>query len=222
MTAPATPEPAAAPAASAARAARGRLIGAAATAAVVATSLAVAAWGWPRLRQREAAADALRALSTLARHASVYYVKPKLGEGGMRMPCQFPQGEARSTPAASCCDPAVRLAGTNLCDPSKLNWNQEVWRALGFAPGDPQPFVFSWRAEGTMAQARFVAEAAVDLDCDGALTRFRLVGAGDPAATADNCVLHTVPAFEQAPAEASAGAPPQPSSSPAAPPAPSR
>lgn len=167
--------------------------------AVVVLALATAAtvaWGWPRVSDMQHGVEAMEFLGRVARGASVYYVKPRGGEGGERMPCQFPQLHARSVAAASCCDPSVNLPGTAMCDPAKVAWQRSPWSDLGVALDRPQPFVWEWRGSGTFGDARYEISAYGDLDCDGVASTFRFVGVGDAAATPSNCVLHTRPQLQ--------------------------
>jgi hypothetical protein len=166
---------------------------------VVAVLLLAVAWtaafGWPAVGARAHGVEAMGVLGRIARGAAVYYVKPRGQESGGRMLCQFPQGETRSSAAASCCDPAVNLAGTPYCDPEKLTWNTTIWTTIGVEVADPQPFVFHYEASGAMGDARYVVSAYGDLDCDGQMSTFRFVGKGDPASRADDCILTTRPVF---------------------------
>lgn len=156
---------------------------------------ATVAFGWPRVAARQHGIDAMTTLGRIARGAAVYYVKPRGDADGNRMRCQFPQGQTRSTPATSCCDPAVNLPGTPFCDPAKTMWNTTIWKAVGVEIRDPQPFVFTYEASGELGEARYVIRAHADLDCDGTASTFSFVGSGDPNATPENCVLRTTPTF---------------------------
>ena len=155
-----------------------------------------AVWGWPTVMRRRQATYAMEILGRIARRAHVYYVKPRLGEKGERMPCQFPQGEVRSTPALTCCDARVRTATGNQCDPAKTDWNRLLWRALAIELREPQGFVFAYKAKGTFADAHYTVTAVGDLDCDGVYATYTYEGVGDPDATAQNCVLKTHPTFK--------------------------
>ena len=156
-------------------------------------------YGVPALLNRGHSTGAIDMLGKLAREASQRYVKPQADQNtGMRAPCQFPQGKVRSSLAASCCDERVRLAGTTLCDPKKIEWNRTLWRTLGrFELRDPHAFIYEYEASGTFGDARFVISAYADLDCDGVISTYRFSGKGDPNATKDNCVLKTTPEFFQ-------------------------
>ena len=164
-------------------------------AALVIVALVAAAWGWPTLMRRRQATYAMEILGKVAKSAHIYYVKPRQGAEASRMPCQFPQGEVISTPAKSCCDSSVRLEGTNHCDPAKTDWNRILWRALKVEIKEPQGFVYRYQGSGTFADARYTITAIGDLDCDGVYSTYIYEGRGDPAATADNCVLNTRPSF---------------------------
>ena len=161
--------------------------------------LAAVAWtafiGWPQVQALQQGVEAMESLGRIARGAAIYYVKPRGDEGG-RMACQFPVGSDRVTTATSCCDPAVNLPGTRDCDPSKLNWNTPIWRALDVALDVPQPFVWVYEASGTFGAATYTISAYADLDCDGQVSTFRLVGNGDANAKPDDCVLRTTPELQ--------------------------
>lgn len=156
---------------------------------------ATAAWGVPQLLRRQHEVEAIRQLARLARTASVHYVKPRPDESGNRMACQFPQGEVRTTPAASCCDPRVS-DGHGLCDPGKIEWNRTLWNTLRFQMDEAQPYVFAYEAHGTLGEATFTLSAYGDLDCDGQVSTFRFVGHGDARSSATQCVLGDAPVFE--------------------------
>jgi hypothetical protein len=155
---------------------------------------AVAAFGVPALQARATSDEAVETLARLARRAAVYYVKPRGGAEG-RAPCAFPVGYARTTLAASCCDPSVAVAGTHRCDPDKLEWDKTVWNTLRFELDEPHAYIYEYRGEGELGDARFELSAYADLDCDGTFSTFRYVGQGDPRSRSDDCVLQTVPVF---------------------------
>ncbi len=164
-------------------------------AAILALACAVSiAWGVPVLMRRAHAQEAILNLAKLVRISDVYYVKPKLGEGGERMICQFPQGEIRSTLAKSCCDPSVN-DGEGRCDPAKIEWNRSLWKTLKFQLDEPSWFVYEFKASGTLGNATLEVSAYGDADCDGHYSTFRFTHHGDPAARADDCLLTTQPEF---------------------------
>lgn len=157
------------------------------------------AYGVPALMNRRHATGAIDMLGKIAREASRNYVKPHADPTtGNRAPCQFPQGKVRSTLAQSCCDESVRVPGTSLCDPAKIEWNRTLWQRLGrFKLRDPHPFIYEYEASGTFGDAKFTVSAYADLDCDGIISTYRFVGTGDPNAKKDDCVLRTTPVFMQ-------------------------
>jgi hypothetical protein len=167
----------------------------AATATVVAVGVVASlAFGVPALLRRQHETEALRELGRIVRAASVYYVKPRPQADGSRMPCQFPQGQIRTTLAFSCCDRQVG-DGSGLCDPGKIEWNRTLWHALRFQLKEPHAFVYAYEGQGTMADARMTASAYADLDCDGVYSTFRFTMHGDRDARTDDCVLTGEPVF---------------------------
>jgi len=161
---------------------------------LVAVGLSVA-YGVPKMLDRRHATEAIEMLGKMSRRAAIYYVKPRADAQANRALCQFPGGDIRTSLAESCCDPSVNLEGTRLCDPDKVEWNRTLWNTLRFHLKEPHAFIYAYEGQGTMKAARFVVSAYGDLDCDGVFSTFRFVGAGDPNAQPDDCVLKTVPAF---------------------------
>lgn len=172
------------------------LTGKIALAALTTAAVGTAAFGVPRLLQRQHEVDAVRQLARLARSASLYYVKPRPDEMGNRVPCQFPSGEIRTVSQRSCRDPAVGDSQGN-CDPARIEWNRTLWNALRFRIDESQPYVFEYVGSGTMADARFTVSAYADLDGDGRHSTFRFTGQGDPRSSSTNCVLGREPVFKR-------------------------
>jgi len=164
-------------------------------AALALCTLATIVWGVPALTARGQESDAIRELARIARAAAIYYVKPKPGETGGRMICQFPRGSIRTIVANSCCDKSVTAGGYE-CDPSKIEWNRTLWKLLHFQLSGPTAFVYAYEAEGTLGDARYTASAYGDLDCDGTMSTFRIVGRGDPRSRPDDCLVLEATTFE--------------------------
>ena len=166
-----------------------------AIAALALITLVTLVWGVPRLLGRSQESDAIRELARIARSAAIYYVKPKPGEDGGRMVCQFPRGSIRTIVPASCCDKTVTLGGC-ACDPAKIEWNRTLWKTLHFQLLGPTAFVYAYEAAGTLGDARYTVSAYGDLDCDGTMSTFRMVGRGDPRSKADDCLVLDQTTFE--------------------------
>lgn len=173
----------------------GGLAGKIALAVLVSTAAGTAAFGVPRLLQRQHEVEGVRQLARLARAASLYYVKPRPDEYGNRLPCQFPPGDVRTVAAKSCWSKTVG-DGEGNCDPTRIEWNRTLWNALRFRIDEAQPYVFEYVGSGTMAEAVFTVSAYGDLDGDGQHSTFRFTGHGDPRSTPDDCVMGSEPAFE--------------------------
>lgn len=166
-----------------------------ALAALVVCTLATLVWGVPRLMARSEESDAIRELARIARAAAIYYVKPRPDATGARMLCQFPRGSIRTIVAPSCCDKSVSAGGYS-CDAAKIEWNRTLWKALHFQLLGPTAYVYAYDAAGTLGEARYTVSAFGDLDCDGTMSTFRIVGRGDPRSKADDCLVLDKTTFE--------------------------
>lgn len=83
--------------------------------------------------------------------------------------------------------PGADSDGDGRCDPNPLFWNQATWVALHFELNTPHLFQYEYASQGKKRAARFQAMAYGDLDCDGDLSTFQLVGSGDRHATDEGC-----------------------------------
>jgi len=167
-----------------------------ATAVCVACAAAAAAVGVPHLVERHHQDEALRELPRLVRSAQVTFVKPRMDpKTGQRAPCEFPQGEIRTTLAHSCCDPKVG-DGAGICDPGRIEWNRTLWTSLKWRLTEPHAYVYYYKGEGTFGAARFEVAAYGDLDCDGVYSTFRYRGQGGAASRGDDCIITDQATFE--------------------------
>jgi hypothetical protein len=79
-------------------------------------------------------------------------------------------------PAAVSLTPAAVPRGERVVDPPGT-WDHPTWRELGFAPTGPHAFSFGFASENGPTLATFRAYAEGDLDGDGSLSTFSIVGA---------------------------------------------
>jgi type IV pilus assembly protein PilA len=131
--------------------------------------------------------------------ARAYYMDPNYAKGAITpLPSQFPVpagGAATTGPVAhtTCCAGGA-AAGTEKCQPQADLWADPAWVALSFSVDDPHYFAYQYDVNnnpGTInGDNMFVALAFGDLDCDGTMSEFSMVGMVDttyadgPAGTA--------------------------------------
>jgi type IV pilus assembly protein PilA len=89
------------------------------------------------------------------------------------IPPQFPESAAL-TPAATCCASPGRK-----CTANPALWTNLTWQAVRFDMADPHYYQYEYQSTGTAgagAGSRFTARAMGDLDCDGILSTYEMVG----------------------------------------------
>jgi hypothetical protein len=120
--------------------------------------------------------EALEGLSMLKTGASSYFQADHHDPtDGKITPKQFPQVALQHTPLGegkTCCD--TPTAPT--CNPNPAAWNVSGWHELSFQLTDPHYYVWSWTSQGVNTAATFTASATGDLDCDGLLSNYSIVG----------------------------------------------
>ena len=85
---------------------------------------------------------------------------------------QFPEPEA-ITPAATCCN-----RPGDKCIPVEADWQTNTWQSLQFGVSDPHYFRYEFASTGSGGgnTSSFTARALGDLDCDGQLSTFEMIG----------------------------------------------
>jgi len=134
------------------------------------------------------AAEATMLLDIIHKGAAAYYSTPRTDfSTGKRVACQFP-GKAPLTPSgANCCVDANDKDNDERCDSAPERWDNPKWSALKFAITDAHYFQYAFDSSGVLADARYVASAHADLDCDGISSTYEIAMAGDPKATEADC-----------------------------------
>jgi type IV pilus assembly protein PilA len=87
---------------------------------------------------------------------------------------QFPESEAR-TPAGRCC----LTEGQKCIDDTRTWWTTPTWQALQFSLDDAHYYQYEYESTGSAhpgAGSIFTARATGDLNCDGELSTFEMVG----------------------------------------------
>lgn len=154
--------------------------------AIIAILAVVAVPQFTKYMRAAKAAEANEMLDLMRKGSATYYSVPRtIFNTQKRAACQFPASVGSTPVGASCC--ALDANGDDRCDSSQLAWNNATWSALQFEITDEHYFQYKYDSNGTYQNARFRAESNADLDCDGILSTFQLVGIGDPNATKADC-----------------------------------
>jgi type IV pilus assembly protein PilA len=77
------------------------------------------------------------------------------------------------TPAATCC----KGASSAKCIPDAKTFGHPTWKAVRFQLTDPHYYQYRITSEGRGKRARVTIEAQGDLDCDGVLSNYKIIGA---------------------------------------------
>lgn len=105
--------------------------------------------------------------------ARIYWLEPHGALGSITpLPPQFPVSKA-ATPALRCC--VVGGGASGRCIPDATQWRDPTWVGLGFSMDDPHYYQYEFISSGT----EFTARALGDLDCDGNLSYFGMIGRVD-------------------------------------------
>lgn len=156
--------------------------------AIIAILAVVAVPQFTKYMRSAKAAEANEMLDLIKKGSASYYTSPRVAKGtGLKLECQFPAKVGTTPTGSSCCVAQLDADNDERCDPNPGNWNNGTWSALKFAITDAHYFQYSYNSSGTLGSATFTAEANADLDCDGTLSTFQLVGKGDPNATNSEC-----------------------------------
>jgi type IV pilus assembly protein PilA len=105
--------------------------------------------------------------------ARIYWLEPHGQVGSISpLPPQFPDSKA-ATPAIRCCVTGGGPGGR--CAPDASAWQDPTWIGLSFSMDDPHYYQYEFESNG----AEFTARALGDLDCDGDLSTFGMIGRVD-------------------------------------------
>jgi prepilin-type N-terminal cleavage/methylation domain-containing protein len=139
--------------------------------AIVGILASIAIPAFMRNARRAKTSEATVMVEKLSNGARAYFAEDHVAQGSTAaLPAQYPVSQAL-TPATTCCSyPGFRCKD----DPSV--WSSAGWQALKFSLDDPHYFRFEFVSSGTGTDARFTARAYGDLDCDGVLSTFEMVG----------------------------------------------
>ena len=165
--------------------------------AIIAILAVVAVPQFTKYMRTAKTAEATEMLDLIKKGSASYYTTPRSQKDtGIKVACQFPASVVL-TPigGSSCCAAGLDTDDDERCDAKPSAWNNATWSAIKFAVTDQHYFQYAYASSGTMNSAKFTATANADLDCDGTMSTFQLVGKADPAATKAECDMETSPAI---------------------------
>jgi type IV pilus assembly protein PilA len=147
--------------------------------AIIGILAAVAIPAFMKNARKAKTAEAVTNVKKMYDGARSYYEEEMNARGQVTpIPKQFPIGNLTAPTAVdTCCDDA---SGTEKCDPANYiaDWKDTggVWNALKFSMDDPHYYHYTYVGSGTGTDSQFSARANGDLNCDGTLSTFELVG----------------------------------------------
>jgi len=156
--------------------------------AIIAILAVVAVPQFTKYMRSAKAAEANEMLDLIKKGSATYYTTPRVQQGtGAKVECQFPADVDTTPTGSSCCASQNDSDADGRCDAKPGNWNSTSWSALKFAITDQHYFQYRYQSTGSKGTAVFTANSHADLDCDGQLSTFQIVGKGDPASTNSEC-----------------------------------
>jgi len=151
------------------------------TVTIVGSMAAVAIPAFLRYTRTAKVSEAQETLRKIRYGAEAYFCTPRVDEQGNKIAPHFPEAQAATPAAGTCCASLGGPAGEKegRCEPDSATWQTPAWMALNFAMLDPHYFVYEFtpttQPDGTPA---FDASAYGDLDCNGVRSTFRLTCRG--------------------------------------------
>jgi type IV pilus assembly protein PilA len=138
--------------------------------AIIGILAAVAIPAFMRYMNKAKSTEAEQFIKKIQDGAIQYYHRPS--QPTMTpVPKQFPNGAAGPTPGPTCC-----AAGQDKCAAAPAAWTVDVnWQALNFSVEDPHYYGYTYAITDPLL-GPFTARATGDLDCDGTLATFEVVG----------------------------------------------
>jgi type II secretory pathway pseudopilin PulG len=121
--------------------------------------------------RRAKTSEASVQLQKIYTSARAYFHDSPGGAGMTQIPPQFP-GSVGLTPVATCCLGDV----SRRCSPTPADWTDPTWIELNFSMLDPHYYRYQYDSSGVGNDAIFTARAFGDLDCDGTLSTFEMIG----------------------------------------------
>jgi Tfp pilus assembly protein PilE len=139
---------------------------------------AIAMYGVARYTRHTKTAEAVSAVTTLAKNAAATYdssdaSQPAGAGDATKTMRHFPPSARTPVPADASLVAGKRYRSTT------ADWGRSPWKDLNFSIVQPQHYAYDFHADGVGASAKAVASAAGDLDGDGATSSFSLTVTSD-------------------------------------------
>jgi hypothetical protein len=134
---------------------------------------AVAIPSFIKYTRKSKTVESTEALDKMVVGAKMYFQADHYDQGGTMLPKQFPPASKDWVPARTCCQQGGK------CQPDATAWGASPWRELHFQLMDPHYFQYRFVSEGVGKDARFIAEARGDLDCNGVFSNYKMIGTVD-------------------------------------------
>ena len=150
---------------------------------IIGVLAAIAGPAFSKYLRRARTTEAITSLERIASGAQIYYYQAGRTPSGIPMLKRFPASIGR-TPKKWCCnfsekvcDPGEYISPLGQQGPNDRDWNSPTWTALSFSLGQAHYYNYRFNSSGKDKNARFVARAIGDLDCDGIRATYTRRGA---------------------------------------------
>jgi prepilin-type N-terminal cleavage/methylation domain-containing protein len=141
--------------------------------AIVGVLAAVAIPTFMRNARKAKTSEAVVHIRKIYGASRTYIIEEHRTQAGVALDKQFPEAQA-PTPIATCCG----YAGGK-CPGDPAEWEMDTWRALQFSLDDPHYYRYEYESTGAASAgpgSRFTIRAMGDLNCNGDLSTFEMVG----------------------------------------------
>ncbi|NOU30889.1 MAG: hypothetical protein HOO96_23575 [Polyangiaceae bacterium] len=135
---------------------------------------ALAMYGVARYTQHSKTAEAMSAVSTLAKNAATYYDASDATQPLGAAPDAAHAMRHFPTSAKTPVPEDAKLVEGKRYRSSSADWSRPPWKDLGFSIVQPQCYAYNFTSDGSGAQAKATATAQGDLDGDGERSYFSL------------------------------------------------
>lgn len=135
--------------------------------AIIGIIAAIAIPSYMRYLRRSKTLEASMNVRKLFDSSVAYFAAEHADSSGNIVSKQFPDAQAATPAAASCCgQPGDK------CPPNPALWKTPTWKALQFAEDDPFYYWYTYNSSGVDTASTANIDANGDLDCDGTYSTF--------------------------------------------------